>query len=77
MERSQYGVRACRVMIMAEPLPPATGPPQAMATTARGEGALSPLSGSYLLIVVSEPQTDQHKDIILSKVAKGKILYHI
>ena len=59
---------------MAEPLPPAAGPPQAMVST-RGEGALSPLSGSYLLIVIAEPQTEQHKDIILSKVAKGKLIF--
>lgn len=52
---------------MADPPPPA-------APQARGEGALSPLSGSYLLIVVAEPHVDQHKDTILSRISKGKSL---
>ena len=46
-------------------------PPPA-APQARGEGALSPLSGSYLLIVVAEPKTAQHKDVILNRISKGK-----
>lgn len=32
----------------------------------------SPLSGGYLLIVISEPQTDAHKAVILQKLTKGK-----
>lgn len=34
----------------------------------------SPLTGCYLLIVVGEPHTQEHKDIILQRVAKGKCL---
>lgn len=52
---------------MADPPPPA-------APQVRGEGALSPLSGSYLLIVVAEPKTDQHKDVILNRISKGKFV---
>lgn len=32
----------------------------------------SPLSGAYLLIVVGEPHTDDHKHDILRKIANGK-----
>lgn len=32
----------------------------------------SPLSGAYLLILIGEPQTDEHKEEILGKVAKGE-----
>ncbi|XP_047740804.1 microtubule-associated protein futsch [Hyalella azteca] len=55
-----------------EPPPPVSPTPPAAATAAaRGEGALSPLSGCYLLIVVSDPQSNRHKDTILSKITKG------
>lgn len=47
-------------------------PPPAAAPQARGEGALSPLSGSYLLIVVGAPHHDHHKDTILSRISKGQ-----
>ncbi|CAD1480770.1 unnamed protein product, partial [Heterotrigona itama] len=32
----------------------------------------SPLSGCYLLVVLPEPHTAQHKDLILNRLAKGK-----
>lgn len=32
----------------------------------------SPLTGCYLLVVVGEPHSQDHKDIILQKVAKGR-----
>ena len=31
----------------------------------------SPLSGCYLLVVLPEPHCAQHKDLILSRLAKG------
>lgn len=31
----------------------------------------SPVTGCYLLIVVGEPHSDEHKDIILQRIAKG------
>lgn len=31
----------------------------------------SPLSGCYLLVVLAEPYTAQHKDLILNRLAKG------
>ncbi|KAJ3665948.1 hypothetical protein Zmor_001411 [Zophobas morio] len=32
----------------------------------------SPLTGCYLLIVIGEPHCNEHKDIILQRVAKGE-----
>jgi hypothetical protein len=34
----------------------------------------SPLSGCYLLIVVGEPYSPEHKEIILQRIAKGRSL---
>lgn len=36
--------------------------------------APSPLTGCYLLIVVGEPHSQEHKDIILRRIAKGERL---
>jgi len=33
----------------------------------------SPLSGCYLLVVLPEPHTAQHKDLILNRLAKGEM----
>lgn len=35
-------------------------------------GPPSPLTGCYLLIVIGEPYSLEHKDIILQKLLKGK-----
>jgi hypothetical protein len=35
-------------------------------------GPPSPLTGCYLLIVIGEPYSPEHKDIILQKLLKGK-----
>jgi hypothetical protein len=32
----------------------------------------SPLSGCYLLIVIGEPHSQEHKEIILQRIAKGR-----
>lgn len=37
-----------------------------------GMGPPSPLTGSYLLIILGEPHSAEHKDIILQKLVKGK-----
>lgn len=37
----------------------------------------SPLTGGYLLIIVGEAHSQEHKDIILQKVAKGKKLFSV
>lgn len=37
-----------------------------------GEGVLSPLSGAYLLIVLSEPISEEHKTKIIGKLKQGK-----
>ncbi|KAK7573967.1 hypothetical protein V9T40_011158 [Parthenolecanium corni] len=47
-------------------LPPGVGTPE------ESRPPPSPLSGAYLLVIISEPQTDAHKAIILQKLAKAK-----
>lgn len=37
-------------------------------------GPPSPLTGCYLLIVIGEPYSVDHKDIILQKLLKGKFI---
>lgn len=37
-------------------------------------GPPSPLTGCYLLIVIGEPYSQEHKDIILQKLLKGKLV---
>ena len=34
--------------------------------------AFSPLSGGYLLIVLTEPHSEHHKQILLERLAKGQ-----
>ena len=34
--------------------------------------ALSPLSGAYLLVIVGEPFSDDHKKLILDKIHQGR-----
>lgn len=36
-------------------------------------GPPSPLTGCYLLIVLGEPHSDEHKDIILHRLLKGNL----
>jgi len=38
-------------------------------------GPPSPLTGCYLLIVIGEPYSQDHKDIILQKLLKGKLQF--
>ena len=38
---------------------------------AEGGGPLSPLSGAYLLIILSEPISDEHKAKMLQKIKQG------
>lgn len=37
----------------------------------------SPLSGSYLIVVLPEPRTARDKDLILNRLAKGETLFVI
>lgn len=50
---------------------PGTGSP-AQQTPGAPPPAPSPLSGCYLLIVIGEPHSPEHKDIILQRIAKGR-----
>lgn len=42
---------------------------------AEGGGVLSPLSGAYLLIVLAEPISEQHKDKMLQKLRQGMKIF--
>lgn len=35
-------------------------------------GPPSPLTGCYLLIIIGEPHANEHKDIIIQRILKGK-----
>lgn len=37
----------------------------------------SPLTGCYILIILGEPHSDEHKDIILQRLLKGKLTQSI
>jgi len=37
------------------------------------KGALSPLTGSYLLIVLAEPHSEEDREIIIKRLTKGQI----
>lgn len=41
-----------------------------------GMGPPSPLTGCYLLIIIGEPHSAEHKDIILQRLVKGKSTRH-
>uniref|UniRef100_A0A1B0DJX3 Uncharacterized protein n=1 Tax=Phlebotomus papatasi TaxID=29031 RepID=A0A1B0DJX3_PHLPP len=43
------------------------GPPSMV-----GIGPPSPLTGCYLLIVIGEPYSQEHKDIIIQRLVKGR-----
>lgn len=40
-----------------------------------GVGPPSPLTGCYLLIIIGEPHSAEHRDIILQRLIKGKFNY--
>jgi len=50
---------------------PGSGSP-AQQTPGAPPPAPSPLSGCYLLIVIGEPHSPEHKEIILQRIAKGR-----
>lgn len=39
-------------------------------------GPPSPLTGCYLLIIIGEPHANEHKDIIVQRILKGKKVVH-
>ena len=60
--------------IEAEATAAAAAEPAAAAAAAAsaGGGALSPLSGAYLLVVLGEPISEDHKAKMLNKLKQGK-----
>merc|ERR1739848_681231 len=61
---------------MADP-PPAPVADDPTTTMAYQAPQLSPLSGAYLLIVVGEPFSEDHKKLILNKVQQGLATWNI
>ena len=43
-----------------------------MAEPAAEASMSSPLSGGYLLIILAEPHSQEHKQILLQRLAKGR-----
>ena len=69
-----YSVRIFSVisnMEVQEITEPGSGSP-AQQTPGAPPPAPSPLSGCYLLIVIGEPHSPEHKEIILQRIAKGR-----
>ena len=63
----------------ADPAPPEVASSEVNLPVGEGGGALSPLSGAYLLVVLSEPMSESHKKSMIQKLRQGKIIlsYHI
>ena len=51
-------------------LPVTSGP------VGEGGGVLSPLSGAYLLVVLSEPMSEAHKAKMVQKLRQGMCFIH-
>ncbi len=49
------------------------GPGGVSGPVGEGGGVLSPLSGSYLLIVLSEPMSESHKLKMIQKLKQGTV----
>ena len=44
---------------------------------AGGQQMLSPLSGAYLLVILGEPISEDHKEKMLEKLRKGKYVHRL
>lgn len=69
-----YSVRifsVISIMELQQITEPGSGSP-AQQTPGAPPPAPSPLSGCYLLIVIGEPHSPEHKEIILQRIAKGR-----
>ena len=58
----------------ADPAPPEVASSEVNLPVGEGGGALSPLSGAYLLVVLSEPMSESHKKSMIQKLRQGKII---
>lgn len=57
-------------LVLADPMTDGGGPSSLI-----GMGPPSPLTGCYLLIILGEPHSDEHKDVILQRLIKGKTIF--
>lgn len=53
-------------LVLADPMTDGGGPSSLI-----GMGPPSPLTGCYLLIIMGEPHSDEHKEVILQRLIKG------
>lgn len=60
------GGRSDADLALADPMTDGGGPSSLI-----GMGPPSPLTGCYLLIILGEPHSDEHKDVILQSLLKG------
>ncbi|KAG6452093.1 hypothetical protein O3G_MSEX007457 [Manduca sexta] len=85
-ERSSPAERSIATLALAEPSAVAPAPPSAMDHDEDRSLSLgtevstsvpppSPLTGCYLLAVIGEPHTHEHKEIILQRLVKGNTNY--
>ena len=58
----------------ADSAPPEVASSEVNLPVGEGGGALSPLSGAYLLVVLSEPMSESHKKSMIQKLKQGKII---
>lgn len=82
-DRSSRAERSIHTLALGEPSAVAPAPPSAMDHDEDRSLSLgtevsasvpppSPLTGCYLLAVIGEPHTHEHKEIILQRLVKGK-----
>lgn len=83
-DRSSRAERSIHTLALGEPSAVAPAPPSAMDHDEDRSLSLgtevsasvpppSPLTGCYLLAVIGEPHTHEHKEIILQRLVKGKL----
>ncbi|CAB3244194.1 unnamed protein product [Arctia plantaginis] len=86
-DRSSRAERSTHTLALGEPSAVAPVPPSAMDHDEDRSLSLgtevsasvpppSPLTGCYLLAVIGEPHTHEHKEIILQRLVKGKFSRH-
>lgn len=72
------GAMSTNIEQNASPSTPNTGATVPVQATAQQQHPPpSPLSGCYVLVVLPEPHTAQHKDLILNRLAKGELFSQI
>ena len=74
--RAQVGAAAEKVSSPAAVEEPEKGADEE-AAVAGGQQVLSPLSGAYLLVILGEPLSEEHKGKMVEKLRKGNCRLHL